>query len=129
MSSGRKRSATSSSIFTGPSLGTVDSVSLQITSVHSNSANRYPNVLLNRYWWPEIQVGDVLELRSSQKDHPCIFIIDSNDPTNLPTSVQVCSRALTLSASVGLRHNRFLFHMIYQNALDFQVVWMLPFSK
>ncbi|KAG8821492.1 vacuolar membrane-associated protein iml1 [Serendipita sp. 399] len=59
------------------------------TSTHPNSANSYPNVLLNRDRWPGIQVGDVIQLRTQDMVEPCVFVIDESDPVGLPYNFQV----------------------------------------
>lgn len=93
MATGRNRSGTLLSQLSAQvqaySVHPTSSVTLQ-TSIHSNAASNYPNVLLNRACWPGIQVGDVIELRAPHMKEPCVFIIDQNDPLNLPQHLQVC---------------------------------------
>lgn len=112
MATGRKRSGTLSSqllaqaqaqnqTFAGYPAGPI---TLQ-AQVHSNGANSYPNVLLNRERVPYFQAGDIIELRcvststsgssnvnfnsNSSSKQPCIFMIDVNDPVNLPPTMQI----------------------------------------
>lgn len=92
MATGRKRSGTLSSqllaqnqTFAGYPTGPI---TLQ-AQTHTNGANQYPNVLLNRERVPYFQVGDIIELRSPHMKQPCIFMIDQNDPVNLPPTLQV----------------------------------------
>jgi hypothetical protein len=113
MATGRKRSGTISSLLlaqaqtqTQPFAGyPTGPITLQ-AHVHSNGANSYPNVLLNRERVPYFQIGDIIELRgvspsnlsnssnanalaNSSSKQPCIFMIDANDPVNLPPTMQI----------------------------------------
>ncbi|KAG8786894.1 vacuolar membrane-associated protein iml1 [Serendipita sp. 397] len=92
MATARRRSGTLLSQFNAQtshqSISIGGSIILQ-TSTHPNSANNYPNVLLNRDRWPGIQVGDVIKLETPTMGEPCIFVIDESDPVGLPYNVQV----------------------------------------
>ncbi|KAG8869350.1 vacuolar membrane-associated protein iml1 [Serendipita sp. 405] len=92
MATARRRSGTLLSQFNAQtshqSISIGGSIILQ-TSTHPNSANNYPNVLLNRDRWPGIQVGDVIKLETPTMGEPCIFVIDEGDPVGLPYNVQV----------------------------------------
>jgi hypothetical protein len=108
MATGRNRSGTlvshvsqlSSQLQMYP-MQTKDSVNLQV-SVHVNGSSGYPNVLLNRDWWKDVQNGDVIELKAGPNKESCVFVLESTDPVGLPPNIQVYSNQ---SISLLLAHS------------------------
>lgn len=90
----RRRSGTLKSVASNPSspleafspAQVGDNRILRVT-VHENAANQYPNVLLNRDYWPGVQNGDMFRIDSPNSD-PCVFVLKDRDPT-CPSHVQV----------------------------------------
>ncbi|CAG8622288.1 13379_t:CDS:2 [Acaulospora colombiana] len=92
MATGRNRSGTlvsqlSSQLQMYP-VQSKDCVNLQ-ASIHVNGSGGYPNVLLNRDWWKDVQNGDVIELKGGPHKESCVFVLEPTDPAGLPPNIQV----------------------------------------